>query len=224
MLLDLGRPAEAVEQFDAALEAEPQSLHALHNLGRALMDQGKHAAAIPPLSKASDLEPLEPEHQLMLGVAYTEAGLSDKAIGLLQKTVSRFPQSAEARMNLATGYARNEDYEPAAFEEVIRLDPENQDARLSLGKVRMRLHNYDDALAAADAYIAKRLVPFQGFDARHLRGVALRQLGRFEEAEQELTRAVELDPEYADAHYNLGFVLSRLGRLEPAREHLLSLA
>jgi tetratricopeptide (TPR) repeat protein len=45
-------------------------------------------------------------------------------------------------------------------------------------------------------------------------GSALSNRGRFDEAAVHLARAVELNPEYADARYNLGYVRVRLGQLE----------
>ncbi|HPD46773.1 MAG TPA: tetratricopeptide repeat protein [Anaerohalosphaeraceae bacterium] len=44
--------------------------------------------------------------------------------------------------------------------------------------------------------------------------------GELAEAVKHLSRAVELSPTYADAHYNLGTALAHLGRLPEAAEHL----
>ena len=47
-------------------------------------------------------------------------------------------------------------------------------------------------------------------------GIALRQLGRFEEALASCDRALKLRPDYADAHSNRGLVLCRLLRFDDA--------
>ncbi|MBI5478012.1 MAG: tetratricopeptide repeat protein [Deltaproteobacteria bacterium] len=57
--------------------------------------------------------------------------------------------------------------------------------------------------------------PAYGF-ARYLRGVALGDLGRLEEALVELERAVEWNPVSDRAHLELGWVRARLGRHEEA--------
>jgi tetratricopeptide (TPR) repeat protein len=50
-------------------------------------------------------------------------------------------------------------------------------------------------------------------------GVALTKLGRNEEALAPLGRAIELDPDNAEAHSNLAFALIALGRTEEALSH-----
>jgi tetratricopeptide (TPR) repeat protein len=57
--------------------------------------------------------------------------------------------------------------------------------------------------------------PAFGF-ARYLRGVALGDLGRLEEALAELERAIEWNPVSDRAHLELGWVRARLGQLEDA--------
>jgi Flp pilus assembly protein TadD len=52
------------------------------------------------------------------------------------------------------------------------------------------------------------------------RGVALRRLGRLEEAEASLRHAIELDADYPPAHANLALVLRMTDRLPEARKHL----
>jgi predicted O-linked N-acetylglucosamine transferase (SPINDLY family) len=47
-------------------------------------------------------------------------------------------------------------------------------------------------------------------------GITLQELGRLEDAEASCKKAIELKPNYAEAHYNLGITLHQLGRLEDA--------
>jgi tetratricopeptide (TPR) repeat protein len=160
--------------------------------------------------------------QLNLGVAYAEAGLLEPATEVLERATKTHSRAAITHFNLGTFYARQERYEEAekSLLSALRIDTGHDAARLALAKVLVRLHRYTDALAAATQYLADRPQPFQEFDARHVEGVALRQLGRLEEAERALTRANELNSSHADVRYNLGFVLMRRGDPERARLHL----
>ncbi|WP_269608952.1 tetratricopeptide repeat protein [Prochlorococcus marinus] len=47
-------------------------------------------------------------------------------------------------------------------------------------------------------------------------GVILKNLGKLQEAELSQRKAIEIKPDYADAHFNLGNVLRDLGKLEEA--------
>jgi tetratricopeptide (TPR) repeat protein len=53
----LGRPAEAVDAFEAALRADPDNPNALHGLGRALSRQGRYGEALVPLRRCLRLKP-----------------------------------------------------------------------------------------------------------------------------------------------------------------------
>ena len=47
-------------------------------------------------------------------------------------------------------------------------------------------------------------------------GVILKNLGKLQEAEISTRKAIEINPNYADAHYNLGNILKDLGKLQEA--------
>jgi len=52
-------------------------------------------------------------------------------------------------------------------------------------------------------------------------GNILKDLGKLEEAEFLYRKAIEIKPDYAEAHYNLGNILSDLGKLEDAFDSYL---
>ena len=51
-------------------------------------------------------------------------------------------------------------------------------------------------------------------------GAAFSQAGYYDQAIREFTLALETDPDYAEAHYNLGTLYLKQGKLEEARRHL----
>ena len=50
-------------------------------------------------------------------------------------------------------------------------------------------------------------------------GIILRDLGKLQEAEISLRKAIEIKPDYAEAHSNLGTVLKDLGNFSDAINH-----
>ena len=47
-------------------------------------------------------------------------------------------------------------------------------------------------------------------------GLILQDLGKLKEAESSIRKAIEIKPDYAEAHCNLGNILIRIGKLEEA--------
>ena len=58
----------------------------------------------------------------------------------------------------------------------------------------------------------KEMSDQEGAYKRFNRGIALIKLGRYEEATAEFDRVISVLPRYADAWYNKGNALNRLGR------------
>lgn len=100
-----------------------------------------------------------------------------------------------------------------ALEQTVREQPDEARAWRDLGATRLLLlHQPADGLAALD-----RALQLSSADARawEWRGVALKQLGRFEEALAAFRRAVELDPQNA-APLEWSSLLRQLGRVDEA--------
>lgn len=56
-LIDLGRPAEAMEQFDRAIAIDRDNPHAYNLIGEVLLQKGLYRSALPLLRKAVSLQP-----------------------------------------------------------------------------------------------------------------------------------------------------------------------
>jgi len=85
-----------------------------------------------------------------------------------------------------------------------------------LGAVLMRTCRMPQALDVHQKVV--KLVP-QDFEAHYDLGLALQELGRFQESELSLRRAVELNPDFVEGYYYLGIVLRALNRLDEAEEN-----
>lgn len=90
-----------------------------------------------------------------------------------------------------------------------------QGDRLSAAMRHLQAGRPATAAAIARELLARR--PHDG-ELWNLLGAAASELGETEPAREALQRAVELAPDHAPAHYNLGRLLAREGRLEAAIE------
>ncbi len=222
VLQDLGELDGAEEEFKAALKINARFTFAASNLAKLLHSQKRYPAEIFYLRQALAAGPPEElAHQLQLdlGAAYEINGDTDQAIESLRKLVASYPKSADAHFNLATVYAKHVRFKEAKaeYEEAVRLDPEDNVARISLAKILTELG--ENAAALPHLKVYTRRVPGD-YEGHLVMGTAYRRLGDVTKAARELRRAVELKPDSYESRYNLGFVLAHSGHLEEAIEQL----
>lgn len=107
----------------------------------------------------------------------------------------------------------------AAYRRALSLDPALSDAYINLGRL---LHEGGDPTEAMRLYAeAVRHAPTDPI-AHYDLALALEDRGDIPAATAEYHRAIELDADFADAHFNLGRLLERLGRRTQALRHLLA--
>lgn len=104
------------------------------------------------------------------------------------------------------------------LKQAVRLRMETAPAWLTLGMIYMDQNRFREALAALSQ--ATLLDP-KNSRARNFLGVVIGREGWIDGAQQELRRAVELNPAYADAHYNLAvfYLQEKPAAIELAKRH-----
>jgi TolB-like protein len=94
-----------------------------------------------------------------------------------------------------------------AYEHVLQLDPQLPEARLARGLYQMYVMG-DPGQAYVDLSVVVKLRP-NSAEAHYVCGLALRRLGRFDEALQHLRRGWDLDP--LNLAYRLGPITTLIG-------------
>jgi tetratricopeptide (TPR) repeat protein len=109
----------------------------------------------------------------------------------------------------------------AAYERSLSLQPGHLGATLNLGALWSESGRHADVVALCDAALASALpAPDSQRALLHFnRAVALDHLERLREAEAAYRRALALDPELADAHYNLARLHEQQGDARGALRH-----
>lgn len=206
----------------------PDNALARYNLAVALLSKpGHEAEAQAQLEAAVRLNPL-------LGMAHYNLGLllarqpnrAAEAIAQYEAAVRIAPRYSQAHNNLAVLLYRRGQLEPALrqFQLAVQSDAGNLAAWLNLVQVLEQLGRNDDALQAASALV--RAHP--GFAAgraklsllRFDRGVSDLAAGHsLADAIGEFGEAVRLNPQFADAQFNLAASLERAGRRAEAIDH-----
>ncbi|MBI4598223.1 MAG: tetratricopeptide repeat protein [Candidatus Omnitrophica bacterium] len=191
-LLHLGRRAEAVSHFEAAIRLKPDYVEAYYNLGLARMLLGQAEAAKAAFHRALELKPDLPDAYHNLGVAL--AGEGDLA-------------GAEANYREALRLLQQEKEAPpvAGVRWVSRGD--ELMTHLALGAVLARQGRFEEAAAELQAVV--RIAPNDPNAHYNLGNVYVEQ-GRLEDAIAEYRATLRLDPQHPQAKANLDLALARV--------------
>ncbi len=184
--------------------------------------------AIEELVKAAQGAGDPLEIHLILGNLYREKGQVGRAIqahqALLQRPDLRKLEHASVLLCLGLDYKHGGFVDRAveAFTEVLRLDPGNQYALANLQRLHEEQHQWQEAYAAR---LKLSEAAGEGAAARHDEtlayieneiGLEALKRGDYAEASRRFEAAIELDPQNAPAHLNLGDVRYCQGNLEQA--------
>ncbi len=149
------------------------------------------------------------------GDAYKEAGQLNEAIIEYRNVLQIDPNATEAHRALANAYLSSDKLKEGYWElsETIRLAPDDVDSRLTYAAISIAAQNFDLALEQADAII--QLAP-DSAPGHLVRAGALDSLGRSEESEPDLLRAVELEPDNANYRIALAVYYAKIEDAERA--------
>jgi tetratricopeptide (TPR) repeat protein len=193
--LALGRPARALEHFEAAARLEPQSASGYYNVGLALEALGRNGEAERSYQEALQRNALHSGAHNNLANLMLSSGRVDEARRQYARAVEADPANAEARRNL--GAVLMSSYEPDAavrqFAEAIRLRPDWPPALVGLAWLRAAYRDASvrrpqEAIGLAEQ--AVRLAPDEA-SALDVLAVAYAAAGSFEAAVATAGRAVD---------------------------------
>jgi len=175
----------------------------------AAASSGSPATGATPETAAADslAAPMPPEVTALITEARDQfvRGNFAGAEELYQKFVELQPNNVVALANLGVSQFRQGKLTAAqlALEKALAVDPKDAFTLTTLGAVMIEQNRIEDAIGYLE-----RANGSQADDAITLNylGVASSQLGQFGKAEQSLRRAITVNPEYAEAHFNLAVI------------------
>lgn len=127
----LNRYQEALEQFEAVLEAEPENINAIILAANTCLGMRDAAKALGYYELLSQHRSNDPEVWFTLGDLYNYAEKRDEAIQAYQKAVEIKEDYPDPHMKLGATFQVLEDYEQAAahFERYLELAPDSAQAK-----------------------------------------------------------------------------------------------
>src|SRR5579871_2821771 len=172
-------------------------------------------------SCAKPVDPTALEHHRNLGKAFYENPTTkEKAVEEFRQALAINPSSARDKLNYAIALLRVEGHEPEAtklLEEVQKQDPSLPHTWFNLGIYYKRQGDTDRAIKEFEGMI--RLTP--GEPIAHLQlGTLYQQAHRTADAQRELRKAADLDPQLAAARFQLFNIARTSGQPDQAQLYL----
>jgi len=208
---------EALPHFVQATQLEARIPEHHFNLGLALTGLGKHSEAIAPYQKAITLKPEFAVAHFNLGSSYLNLGQNTEACSALKEAIRLQPGYTEAWGNLGAALQNlghlNEAIE--AYQRALAIQPRAK-LHISLGSA---LHNQGKLADALSHYRqASQLDPLS-IEAQTKIASLLWSQGQVEDAIQANLKALEIDSNHAEAHYQLGVIFQEAKAFDRARTH-----
>lgn len=150
--------------------------------------------------------------------------ISEQGIAQAEAAVREAPNNVPARLTLGTLYAEAQRYGDAVaqFDEILKVDPVNQDAMMGKGYTLTAQGNLEGAAAEYNKVVTmSRSGEFAGADKRlqaayyYLGAIGVKQ-GQPAKAVQSLSKALALSPTDSDALYQYGLAQAQLGKHKDA--------
>jgi serine/threonine protein kinase/tetratricopeptide (TPR) repeat protein len=217
----LGRAGErrqAIEDFTAALAREPEFVPAHLNRGLVRLELKEYAPALADFDEAARLGRDDAFLHAGRGMALEALGRhgpAEEAFAMAFRRAEKVSASAQARLRWSYGFAvaaRRPDAAQAAFDAVLRADPEQPQAL------------YGRAMLAVEGGLLEEGLNFAGraveadpnwVEARRCRAIVLARLGKFHRAEQDINWCLEREPRSGVTLYAAACVAARMAVESP---------
>jgi tetratricopeptide (TPR) repeat protein len=232
-----GNLSLAALAFEAAVQKDPQHIEAWTMLGSAQAQNEKETPAIRALEQALKLDPNNLDALMGLAVSYTNEGYDSTAYRTLERWLSiKYPGiidpkdiTPDADLSFTDRYILHQKVTDF-FIRAAQLSPAGEhmdpDVQVGLGVLFYGAEEYDKAVDCFSAALASTESGISNQKGQvHLLwnrlGATLANSGRSEEAIEAYEKALNINPNFVRARYNLGVSCVNIGCYPEAAQHLL---
>lgn len=206
---------KALDEFEMAIELDPDDPEFHRNLGTLYLRQRMFEEAVTSYERAIELNPGYGGAYGDLAGAYFSVGRIPEAIAAAEKGIELDPEYAMSYNNLAVTYGSLGDTEQAItlLEQAIQLNPNSDNAHYNLGYFYEILGQINEAIPRYQEAI--RINPDYA-DAHQNLGIIYAGLGQYDDAIYCWNRTLEIQPERVVTYKYLGRVYATQNKVEEA--------
>lgn len=220
-LLLAGKPQDALEPLTEALRYAPHNSHALTTLGEAYYALGERWQAEKYLRVAVDRDSSNAAAQAILASVLADNHNFDAAHAAAERAMEIAPESAEGYV--AAGYVADKmgnSLEAIRFlTQAVTIDSYHGRAWELMAAMRVRVARSSEEIAQAEVALthADHLRPFSPL-VPYYRGLLRVKQQQYRMAVAEFRRALERNPHFTDALYNMSLALAFDGKKEESAQ------
>ena len=197
------RWSEAEKVFEDAIQAAPKDVAPRGSLAALYFSQGQEAQGEKVLVEAKEQLSSNPNAYKLLGESYLARRQYDKALAEFASLSAKYPSDLSVRKTYIQLLILNNRIDEADTQAktVLQLTPTDPEMLVLKGQIEIRRNQTDQAISTLQQ--AVKAAPDNALGHYHL-GVAYKQSGNSQQAEEEWRQAVHLRPELPEAWIALG--------------------
>jgi tetratricopeptide (TPR) repeat protein len=200
----------AIAKYHAMLKLDPKLAPAYNNLGLLYFQQNDYARAIESLEQGMRADPKMTTALVPLGTAYFQIGQFAKSREVLDRAVRLNPSDETAQLYRARSLFSLGQREAGseALQKLLQKSPGNVEALYTLGQMYMKLAQETLKrleVQAPDSYLTNLVS-----------GQLLESMENYDGALAQYSKAVEKEPGFRGAHYNIGNIYWLEGKWDQA--------
>jgi len=210
-----GESQRAIECYQKALVANPESITAHISLGNAYYKKGALDKAISEYKQVLVIDSRYADAYYNLGVVYDNKGELDKAISEYKQALAIDPRSAKAHFNLGVVYDNKGMLDEAIseYKKATTIKPNYPEAYNNLGIIYDRKSMFDEAIIECKKALA---INPNLAEAHYNLGIVYAKKRRLDEAITEYKKALAIKSNLVGVHSTLGAAYIKKGMLNEA--------
>ena len=210
---------KALSYLVAAKQREPDNPEVLFEFGKVCLERNLLDDAVPALEKAVALKPDQDSYVYVLASANVAGENLPRAASLFVQLQQKHPHDAILNYAVGAVYYLQSKYSEAesSLKQSLAAQPDQVAASYYLGLTYDAIGDDDQAVAIFRDLLRRHSQHAPSYVK--LGGILLRQ-HQYEEAQQDLERAISLDSGSVEAHYQLSMLLRHFGKTAESESEL----
>jgi protein O-GlcNAc transferase len=213
------RGLHAIAALLEARAAQGGDVHAMHAAAKRALHQGKHAQALTALEPALRMQPDNAALWCTRGIAHRLALSYDDALADYERAHRLDPKDVRTLGNMGEWYLARSSFERALtwLNTALELDANYYEVRVNRVAALIELRRLEQAQIEAENLV--QAYPNRPEPYGNLGNVLFAQ-GKLKESVAQYQKAVDIRPDYAEAHFSLVALLGFSGQQELVAEYL----